>query len=129
MLLQRCRPRLSAPFPSCNGSNSTVSSLRARNSPTRDLPLFRFSEAAGACDEFDAVVRAFAVHVPVLLQLIERAGLVACLGAPHPFGIAVIDHLALRGALADHDYGLVLLDHVNRACDLSFLGFLVCGAS
>src|SRR4026208_2395664 len=67
------------------------------------LRLLRFSEAAGARDEFDAVERARAVDIPFLLQVIERARLVACLGAVRPLGVAVVDHLSRCIALRNHD--------------------------
>ena len=87
--------------------------------------LLSFSEAAGVGNEFDAVERAFAVDVPVLLQVVERSRVVAGLGALHPFGVAVVHHLSRHGAFRDREGGLVFIDHVHRPSDLAFLGFLV----
>lgn len=87
--------------------------------------LLGFPETARTRDKFGAVEGAVAVDIPTLFQLIESGGLVTALGAIHPLGVGIVNHLPLHGTLLYRHSGCVFVQHVNRAVDFAFRGFLV----
>src|SRR5438105_14618937 len=87
--------------------------------------LLGFSETARARDKFGAVERTIAVDIPALFQLIESGGLGTSLRAVHPLGVGVVNYLPLHSTLLYRNGGCVFVQHVDRAVDFAFRGFLV----